>query len=312
MTRKALGRGLGALIPGADPSADPAERSTNPSPDAAAVGVSSSPAETATPESDGVRVVSLESIRPNPYQPRSVFDEGALAELTRSIRENGLIQPLVVRRAGDGRYELIAGERRFMACKSADLLEVPVVIRDATRRQMLEMAVVENLQREDLNPMEEAAAFQRLATEFGLTQEEIAERVGKSRVTVTNSLRLLSLEEELRDLVSQGTLTAGHGRALLSVRDPGERMKLAREITGKGLSVREAESLARGKRKRAKAGTRRHSDPALEAWEERLRVRFGTQVRIAGGTGRGRIEIHYFNEDDLERILELSGVPTQL
>ena len=175
MNRKALGRGLEALIPAAPPSAPAA-----PSPES---------------EASGNRAVPVERIRPNPYQPRTQFDAEALRELAASIRENGLLQPLLVRDAGHGEFELIAGERRFIAAKQAGLREVPVVVRTASKREMLQMALVENLQRQDLNGIEEAEAYQRLATEFGLTQEVIADRVGKSRVAVTNALRLLSLEE---------------------------------------------------------------------------------------------------------------------
>jgi ParB family chromosome partitioning protein len=257
--------------------------------------------------------VPVERIRPNPYQPRTQFDAEALKELADSIRENGLLQPLLVRDAGQGEFELIAGERRFLAAKQAGLREVPVVVRTASKREMLQMALVENLQRQDLNGIEEAEAYQRLATEFGLTQEVIADRVGKSRVAVTNALRLLSLEEEYRDMVSRGTLTAGHARALLAVTDGSARRRLANDIVKQGLSVRQAEVRAQGQRpKSARPAARRRSHPALGEWEDRLRARFGTQVRIAGGIGRGRVEIHYFSEEDLERILELSGVGSGL
>jgi ParB family chromosome partitioning protein len=256
-------------------------------------------------------MVPVDTIRPNPYQPRMVFEEEALAELTASIRQSGLIQPLVVRADGDGHYELIAGERRFQASRRAGLEEVPVVVRPASRREMLELAMVENLQREDLNPVEEAEAYQRLATEFGLTQEEIATRVGKSRSAVTNALRLLTLPEEVLDDLSAGTLTAGHARAILALPENKERLRLAQEIKRKGLSVRQVEERSRDKTK-TKPTARKRSHPALEAWEERLRNHYGTQVRIVGGLARGRVEISYFNEEDLERILELTGVDTGL
>lgn len=300
MNRKALGRGLEALIPSA-----PERRSEPPAP--------KEQAAEAGHASPGPRTVSLDRIRPNPYQPRTHFDPEAIEELAESIRVNGLIQPLVVRDAGEGRFELIAGERRFMACRQAGLTDVPVVIRSASRKEMLEVALVENLQREDLNPIEEAEAFQRLATEFGLTQEEVAGRVGRSRTAITNSLRLLGLEEELKELVSRGTLSAGHARALLALPEGTPRRKLAREIVQKGLSVRQAELKVQGEKPRAnRPAARKRSHPALDAWEDRLRTRFGTQVRIVGGTGRGKLEIHYFSEEDLERILELTGVNSYL
>jgi ParB family chromosome partitioning protein len=258
------------------------------------------------------QLVALEDIRPNPYQPRSIFDPETLAELSKSIEYNGLIQPLVVRRATGGGFELIAGERRFMASRQAGLDSVPVVVRDATRQQMLEVAMVENLQREDLNPMEEAEAYQRLATEFNLTQEQIAERVGKSRPTVTNSLRLLSLPEEIRDHVSRGTISAGHARAILVLNDEPARMRLAKEIVRDALSVRQAEIKAQGKKSPGPRRAKKRSHPALEAYEERLRNRFGTQVRVVGGVARGRVELHYFSEEDLERVISLAGIDPQL
>jgi ParB family chromosome partitioning protein len=264
--------------------------------------------------SEGVREVAIQNIRPNPFQPRSVFDSDSLAELAESIRrENGLIQPLGVRMAGEGLFELIAGERSYLASKEAGLRRIPVVVRQASRREMLEVALVENLQREDLNAIEEAEAFQRLATEFGLTQEEIASRVGKSRTAVTNSLRLLSLEEEFRNLLAGGFLSAGHARALLSLPAGESRRTLVREIQERGLSVRQVESRVQGRRqKAAKPVAKKRSHQALEAWEDRLRDRFGTQVRIVGGLARGRVEIHYFDHEDLERILELAGVGSSL
>jgi ParB family chromosome partitioning protein len=291
MNRKALGRGLGALIPEAPP--EPVTVTL----------------EAAPPASE----VPVERIRPNPYQPRTGFDPEALAQLAASIRENGLIQPLVVREAEGGMYELIAGERRFLASKQAGLTRVPVVVRRATRREMLEVALVENLQREDLNPVEEAEAYQRLATEFALTQEEIAERVGRSRTAVTNALRLLGLESDLLQLVARGTLSAGHARALLALPGPDARRKLAREIQDKALSVRQAEALVQGDRpKPGRPTAKKRSHPALEAWEERLRSRFGTQTRIVGGLARGRVELYYFSAEDLERILDLTGTETGL
>lgn len=287
MSRKALGRGLGALIPGGETSGAPTMENPN--------------------------TVPLSQIRPNPYQPRTVFDPEPLADLCRSIKETGLIQPLVVRKVAENEYELIAGERRFLASKEAGLTNVPVVIREATRREMLELAMIENLQREDLNPMEEAEAYQRLATEFGMTQEEIAKRVGKSRSTVTNSLRLLSLPEDIKGHVSRGGLSSGHARAILGLPDESSRRELAKEILEQGLTVRQVEQKAQGTgRHRGKPAAKGRAHPAMEAYEERLRNRFGTQVRIVGGTGRGRIELHYFNEEDLERVLTLAGISTQL
>ena len=294
MSRKALGRGLEALIPEAPPrpAGDPA---------------------TGAVEGDTTREVAIDEVRSNPYQPRGSFDADALQELADSIRENGLIQPLVVRPVPGGGYELIAGERRFRACAQAGLTRVPVVIRKASPREMLQIALVENLQREDLNAIEEAEAFQRLATEFGLTQEEIAGRVGKSRTAVTNALRLLTLSPKIRDQVSRGTLSAGHARAILALPHEKDRLRLAALIVEKGLSVRQAEAMVQGRRGAApRAQPRKRSHPALDAWEDRLRTRFATHVRIVGGLARGKVEIQYFNEDDLERILEIAGVAADL
>jgi ParB family transcriptional regulator, chromosome partitioning protein len=293
MNRKALGRGLGALIPEAPRESAPAAT-----------------LESAPPASHEIPV---ERIRPNPYQPRTGFDPEALAQLAASIRENGLIQPLVVRDAGNGTYELIAGERRFLASKQAGFTHVPVVVRQATRREMLEVALVENLQREDLNPIEEAEAYHRLATEFGLTQEEIAARVGRSRAAVTNALRLLGLESEFQEMLAQGTVSAGHARALLALPTLDARRRLAREIRDKGLSVRQAELMVQGERPKPPRPTaKKRSHPALEAWEDRLRTRFGTQARIVGGLARGKVELYYFSHEDLERILDLAGAETGL
>lgn len=293
MSRKALGRGLGALIPENPPIPTPMPAVAD--------------------RDEGLKKLLIQDIRSNPYQPRNAFDPDSLQELTHSIRENGLIQPLVVRRAADGRYELIAGERRFLACQKAGMTHVEVMVRKATRREMLEIALVENLQREDLNPIEEAEAFQRLATEFGLTQEDIAHRVGKSRAAVTNALRLLSLDEDLRRLLSRKDLSPGHGRALLVLTSAEARRRLAKEIISQDLSVRQTEERVKGSQgAKPKPVAKKRSHQALEAWEGRLRDRFGTQVRIVGGLARGRVELHYFSSEDLERILELAGAGSSL
>jgi ParB family chromosome partitioning protein len=298
MNRKALGRGLEALIPRAE------DRHLS-SEDQSAVA-------TEEPASIAPASARLDRIRPNPFQPRTRFDDGPLQELAASIRENGLIQPLVVRPTPDGMFELIAGERRFLASRIAGLTEVPVVLREATQREMLEIALVENLQREDLNAIEEAEAYQRLAMDFGMTQDDIATRVGKSRTAVTNALRLLGLSQEIQTMLSEGTLSAGHARALLALSED-VRRKTAREIVEKGLSVREVEARSQmHPARKAKPTARKRSHPALEVWEGRLRDRFGTQVRIVGGIGRGRVEIHYFSGEDLERILDLSGAGSAL
>jgi len=292
MSRKALGKGLGALIPEtATPLAAPV------------------PAPGAAPAVAGE--LSVDEIRSNPYQPRGQFDPEKLDELARSIRANGVIQPILVRRSPDGvGYQVIAGERRFLAARQAGRQTIPAIVRSASRKEMLGFALVENLQREDLNPMDEARAYQRMAAEFDLTQEQIATHVGKNRATVANALRLLNLPQSVQDLVSRGTLSTGHARCLLSVPSAAEQESLAQAILKRGLSVRQAEELTAARRaRRARSGTRRaRVHPSLVAFEEQLRHAFGTQVRILGGTARGRVEISYFSEDDLERILEVAGI----
>mgnify|MGYP001179288586 CR=1 FL=1 len=292
MTRQALGKGLGALIPDAAAPAAPVPASTS----TAAVPATELP---------------IDQIRSNPYQPRASFDDAKLDELARSIKASGVIQPIVVRRAPEGSgYQLIAGERRFLAAQRAGLTSIPVVVRQASRKEMLEFAVVENLQREDLNPIDEARAFSRMATEFDLTQEQIAARVGKDRTTVANAMRLLNLCEPVLDLVAQGALTTGHARCLLGIDSAAEQESLAQEVLRRRLSVREVEELMSTRRthRSGRSGRRPRVHPAMAPWEDQLRHVFGTQVRIIGGTARGRIEISYFNENDLERILEVAGL----
>lgn len=292
MSRKALGKGLGALIPETVPPSPPLP--------AAPAAVPGTPGE-----------LPVDEIRSNPYQPRAQFDREKLEELARSIRVNGVIQPVLVRRSPDGvGYQLIAGERRFLAAKEAGRQTIPAIVRSASRKEMLEFALVENLQREDLNPMDEARAYQRMAAEFDLTQEQIASRVGKDRTTVANALRLLNLPQSVQDLVSRGALSTGHARCLLPLGSAAEQEALAQTIVKRGLSVRQVEELTAARRARRGRGTGRRArvHPSLVAFEERLRHTFGTQVRILGGTARGRIEISYFSEDDLERILEVTGV----
>lgn len=251
------------------------------------------------------RFVGLSSIRPNPYQPRRNFDDGALAELAASIRRQGVLQPVVLREVEDG-YELIAGERRWRAAHEAGLEAIPAVIRDADESQMLELALVENLQRSDLNPIEEAAATAAFIERLGLTQEDAARRLGKSRPAVANSLRLLELSGDLRELVSRGTLSAGHARALLSLADVEAQRSLARRIEADGLSVRATEEAVRDGRK-AKTPKAVVEAPAhITALEDRLRQALGTRVRVKARRGKkGRIEIEYFSYEELDRLLEI-------
>ncbi len=296
MTRKALGRGLGALIP---------EGPT----DGPLVTVDRSPV--AAPSNGTPIELSIAEIASNPYQPRHRFDEAKLRDLADSIRVSGVLQPVLVRHAPDGRgYQLIAGERRLKAAELAGRVTVPAMVRMASRKEMLEFAIIENVQREDLDPIEESHAYQRMATEFDLTQEQIATRVGKDRTTVANALRLLNLSEPVQELLSRGSITTGHARCLLAIESPVQQEAMAEEIIKLGLSVRQVEEMTAGLRqKRARGpGRRGRVSPALSDWEDRLRRVYGTQVRIVGGTGRGRVEISYFNESDLERILEVAGL----
>ena len=277
--RSALGKGLSALIPDApEPSA-------------------------------GTLEVDIDLLQPNAYQPRVRMDDARLDELVRSIRGNGVIQPIVVHRAGTG-YRIIAGERRWRAAQKAGLHRVPVVVREVAEDdpgKLLEMALVENIQREDLNPIEEGHAYRRLAEEFHLTQDAIANTVGKDRSTVANMLRLLRLPEEVQHEVADGRLSAGHARALLALADEAEQRRLGREVVARGLSVRETEALVK------KAGEPQTPPaPAAEpgrdvhtrAAEDRLRLRLGTRVRIVRRGSRGRIEIDFTGEDELIRLFD--------
>lgn len=288
MQKRGLGRGLSALLPAAAEAEPP---------------VSAAPME-----------VEIDAITPNPRQPRLSFDEGKLAELAASLRERGMLQPLLVRPAGHG-FELIAGERRWRAAMRAGLERVPVVVREASDHESLELALIENLQRDDLNAMEEARAYQRLREEFNWTQEEIAERIAKSRPAVANALRLLALPPEVQELVQQGKLRAGHARALAALEQPAAIIAAARQVVAQGLSTRETEMLAR----RLKSGKKARRSPAftapeIVAWVERLQQHLGTKVRIrqrAGGK-QGRIEIEYYSPGDLVRIAEkLASAETQ-
>jgi ParB family chromosome partitioning protein len=299
MTRKALGRGLGALIPEAPAPASPdapADRAAPP---------------TAAPPAGAPVDLPITSIAGNPYQPRHHFDAERLRELAESIRVSGVLQPVLVRHAPDGRgYQLIAGERRLRAAELAGRDSVPAVVRMASRKEMLEFALIENIQREDLDPIEEAHAYQRMASEFDLTQEQIATRVGKDRTTVANSLRLLNLATAVQEMLSAGKLSTGHARCLLALESPGQQEAMANDIVRRGLSVRQVEELTAGHRQTRPRGTGRRGRvaPALADWEDRLRRVYGTQVRIIGGTARGRVEISYFSESDLERVLEIAGL----
>jgi ParB family chromosome partitioning protein len=273
MVDKRPGRGLSALIPEA-------------------------PAPSERPQE-----LDVDLLRPNRFQPRAHVDEAKIEELARSIRAHGVIQPIVVRKLDDG-YEIVAGERRWRASQRAGLLKVPVVVRDIPDDRLLAAALIENIQREDLNPIEEAHAYKRLADELNLTQDQIAESVGKDRSSIANYVRLLRLPHEVRENVAAGTLSMGHARALLAISDEHALLNLAREVVSKQLSVRETESATRTMSQPAPPKKTSEPDVHTRAAEERLRFALGTRVRIARKGKGGRIEIDFASEDELQRLYE--------
>jgi ParB family chromosome partitioning protein len=268
-------------------------------------------ATTAQARADGsLAHIAVASIRPNPYQPRNAIDEDALAELAASMERSGLLQPVVVRRAGDGTYELIAGERRWRAAQRLGWREIGAVVREADDRTLLALALIENLQRDGLSPIDEARGYERLMSEFGAGQQDVAEMVGRDRTTVANQLRLLRLPAGVQELVHNGKLSAGHARALLALDQPSIVERLARRAVEEGLSVREVEDLARGdrpvaRRPRAARGAKPRS-PELRRIEDALRKRLGTDVRVSlRSKASGRVTVNFYSHDDLDRILEL-------
>jgi ParB family chromosome partitioning protein len=279
MERKALGKGLGALIP---------ER------------------ESSGTEKEGVLYLPIDQIKPNPFQPREDFNQETIEELAQSIKEKGIIQPLLVRRKGDS-FELIAGERRLRAANLLKMKELPVIVKNVEDKDSLEMALIENIQRQELNPIEEAHAFQHLIDKFAVTQERIGEVLGKSRVSVTNILRLLKLPHEIQDELKKGRISFGHARALLEVEDVNYQRKLAQETISKDLSVRELENLI--KSQRPKITKRRmsvsHREPLVAVLEEELQHALATKVRIAKRAKRGHILIEFYSPEELQRIVTL-------
>jgi ParB family transcriptional regulator, chromosome partitioning protein len=260
-------------------------------------------------EGEQVKEVSINEIRPNPYQPRKEFEQSAIEELAQSIKEHGIIQPLIVRKSIKG-YELVAGERRLRAAKVAGLKEVPVVVKAYTDQQLMEIALIENLQRENLNPLEEAEAYDKLISHHDYTQEQLAQKIGKSRPHVANMLRLLQLPEKIRKMVSAAELSMGHSRALLGVTDKKVQQQLANDVVEKGLSVRQLEELVKqlnvSRETKKKKPTK--NEPVLIEMEERLRSRFGTSVKIKKGSKRGKIEIDFYSQEDLERIIDMLNI----
>lgn len=254
-------------------------------------------------------MVKVTAIEPNRDQPRKDFNEEAMGELAESMKQYGVLQPLLVQKKGDY-YEIIAGERRWRAAKLAGLKEVPVVIREYTKQQTMEIALIENVQREDLNPIEEAKAYQRLIQEFELKQEEIAARVGKNRVTITNSMRLLKLDDRVQDMLIQNMISGGHARALLAVEDGQVQFDLAQRVITEGLSVREIEKIVKSLSKKKEPKEKKTEDESLALifrdLEERMKSAMGTKVSInRKDKNKGRVEIEYYSESELERIVEL-------
>ncbi|MER3403815.1 MAG: stage 0 sporulation protein J [Chloroflexota bacterium] len=266
------------------------------------------------PDSGAVLEVPVERIVPNPRQPRQRIDPAALQELAESIRVHGLLQPLLVSRLPDdgsplgGPYQLIAGERRWQAARLAGLTHVPVIVKEATPQGLLEMALVENIQRADLNPLEEAMAYHQLIEEFGLTQQQVADRVGKSRVTIANALRILNLPTDVLELLASGALTEGHARALLAAADPTQQQALARRVVAEGLSVRATEELAR-RASRRMPEERPSIDGVPEPYSEDLEAAFrralGTKVELFRSRRGGRLVIHFYSEEELQRLYDL-------
>jgi ParB family chromosome partitioning protein len=289
MAKSALGKGLSALI------------SARPAP----IRLEAEPGEK-------IQQVDLSRIVPSPLQPRKDFAREALTELVESIRQHGIIQPLVVRLVA-GKHELIAGERRWRAAQEAGLTQAPVITRVATDLEVLELSLIENLQRADLNPIEEAQAYARLSNEFGMRQEDIAQKVGRSRAAVANSMRLLDLHEQVQTWVTQGLLSVGHAKVLLALKEPEEQRAVAETILRRSATVRATERLVarqlggtRPRRKRQAAAT----SATIDDLQNRLQEHLGTRVTVHHGEKRGRIEIEYYGNDDLQRVLNALGLPT--
>jgi len=291
MAKSALGKGLSALIstrpPGIRLEAEPGEK---------------------------IQQVELTTIVPSPLQPRKDFAREALSELVESIRQHGVIQPLVVRNVA-GKHELIAGERRWRAAQEAGLAQIPIIVRVATDLEVLELSLIENLQRADLNPIEEAQAYARLATEFGMRQEDIAQKVGRSRAAVANSMRLLELHQQVQAWLTQGLISVGHAKVLLALEDAEEQRAVAETILRRSATVRATERIVARQlggtrpRKRRQTGANAASSAAMEDLQNRLQEHLGTRVLVHHGEKRGKIEIEYYGNDDLQRVLGVLGLP---
>lgn len=296
-TKQALGKGLGALI------SKPAAGNTTPP---------ATPLAAQIAPGESVRKVALNEVVPSPFQPRRDFPMEHIAELMESIKEHGIIQPLIVRMV-NGKFELIAGERRWRASRELGLKDVPVIVRTASDKDVLELALIENLQRENLNPIEEAQAYERLAKEFGLRQEDIAQRVGKNRATVANAIRLLDLPAKVQGLLRDSKLSTGHAKVLLSLKDNTDMESAADTVIGKGLTVRATEKLVDQilnppQPKAEPSNADEQLKIALKAVEQRMTRHFSTSVTVHNGEKKGRLEIDYYGVDDLNRLLGMMGV----
>jgi len=304
MSKPVLGRGLSALLGDSGPPSTPAETTPTPAPAIA----------DPQPEWEQVERVAIERVRPCPFQPRKDFPEESIIELSDSIKQQGIIQPLVVRRQGDI-FELIAGERRWRAAQEAGLFEVPIIVREADDRTVLELAMIENLQRENLNPIEEALGYTELVQQFNMTQEMVAEKVGKSRASVTNALRLLKLAPEIQNHLRNNRLSVGHAKAILGVTEHEQQMLVCERVLRDSLTVRQAEKLIR--ELTADSITSSKGEPGVEGYvrdanivdlENRLQERFASKVLLRYRKGKGAVEIRFFNDEDLERILQILGI----
>lgn len=255
--------------------------------------------------SNSILNIPIEDISPNRNQPRTDFDEEALGELAESIKVHGLLQPILLRDI-NGKYEIIVGERRWRACKLAGLKEIPSIIKEVGEEESAKIALIENIQREDLNPIEEAQAYKRLMEDFNLTQEELSLQIGKSRSYIANSIRLLRLDDEIIDKISEGKLSQGHGKALLGIKDKQAQVRIAEEILNKNLNVRDAEAMAKNKRLNIEEDLEeRLENSYINSIEENLMRALGTKVNLIHGNKKGKIEIEYYGDEDLERILEV-------
>lgn len=282
----ALGKGLSALIP-------------------------EDVVETEQQDEKGKMLIPLNEIRNDNNQPRKAFDNDKIAELTESIKTHGIIQPLILRKSDDGLYVIVAGERRWRAAKMAGLKDVPAIVMELSKKDVLEISLIENIQRQDLNPIEEASAYKKLLSDFNLTQEDLSKRIGKSRTAITNTMRLMNLDIRVQQYIIEGIITEGHGRALLGIKDKEIQYELSQKVIDENLSVRELERLVKrileGKTAEEKE-TNNELNPYYKEIKNQLQSYFGTKVNISNKNNKGKIEIEYYSEDDLQRILDIIDI----